>query len=72
MATTNSVTGDRIISKPSTDAYRDNPIWDRWDESRKANRAISNNLRQIADKAELNTTSSEASNRSKEDGRKKD
>lgn len=29
MSSINDITGDRLISKPSTDAYRDNKFWDK-------------------------------------------
>ena len=34
-ATKNDVTGDRIVSKASTDAYRNNKFWDKVKENAK-------------------------------------
>lgn len=54
MPTTNPTTGDRIISRPTTDAYRDNPIWDKWEKRKKAQKALNKLARDRLEKIEVN------------------
>lgn len=35
MTAKNEHTNDPIRSKPTTDHYRDNPIWDKWEKKKK-------------------------------------